>query len=67
MKAEPDDLICEDELEYYRARAEQELELAQSAAHADAARAHFLIAGHYLDRVYSSPPAPAKPNPAFRR
>ncbi len=42
-----------DDTDYYRSRAEAELALAQSAEHPDAARAHYLLAGFYLDRVYN--------------
>lgn len=51
----------EQDIDYYQARAEQELEMAQRATHSQAVRAHALIAGHYLDLVHSSPFAPAKP------
>lgn len=55
--------MCDEDVEYYEARAEQELDWAQRAAHADAARAHFIIAGHYLDLVHNSPSPPEKPLP----
>jgi hypothetical protein len=55
--------MTQDEIHYYQERAEQELALAQQASHPQAARAHFVIAGEYLDRVHSSPFAPAKPPP----
>lgn len=42
-----------DNLEYFQKRAEAELELAQSAAHANAVRAHYMMAGHYLDIVHN--------------
>lgn len=51
----------EQDIDYYQARAEQELEMAQCATHSQAARAHSLIAGHYLDLIHSSPFAPIKP------
>ena len=57
----------EKDIPYYQARAEQELELAQSAAHAQAARAHYLLAGYYLDLVHGSPYAPEKPQPLLWR
>ena len=38
--------------DYYQERAETELELAQTAGHANAVRAHYLLAGYYLDRVH---------------
>ena len=53
--------IDKQDAEYYQARAEQELELAQRATHPEAARAHSLIASHYLDLVHSSPFAPDRP------
>ena len=37
---------------YYR--AEEELELAQQAEHPAAAKAHYLLAGHYLDGFYGT-------------
>jgi hypothetical protein len=56
-----------EDIAYYHARAEQELTLGQAARHEAAARAHFLIAGHYLDLVYSSPFAPRRPEPPIWR
>lgn len=43
--------------DYFYQRAETELELAQKATHPAAVRAHYIIANHYLDRVYSQPEA----------
>jgi hypothetical protein len=37
---------------YFESRAEEELELAEQAAHPAAVRAHYLLAGFYLDQVY---------------
>lgn len=37
---------------YYIRRAEAELALARSAAHPAAMRAHYYLAGYYLDKVY---------------
>jgi hypothetical protein len=37
---------------YLERRAEQELELAQSSTHPAAVRAHYQLAGFYLDRLY---------------
>ncbi len=61
--------MAEDERTYFRNRAEAEIRAAQSAAHPDAARAHYLLAGYYLDLAYNpaaefrlatrAPPAPA--------
>lgn len=53
----------EQDIDYYQARAEQELEMARRATHSHAARAHSLIAGHYLDLVHNSSFVPAKPRP----
>lgn len=39
---------------YFYRRAENELEMAQRALHPDAVRAHYLLAGFYLDRVYNA-------------
>lgn len=39
--------------DYFYQRAEAELQLAQRATHPAAVRAHYIIANHYLDRVYS--------------
>jgi len=39
-------------MDYYRARAEQELERARSATAPEAARAHYELAGLYLNRVH---------------
>ena len=41
-----------DDTNYFYARAETELELAQRATHPEAVRAHYIIANHYLDRCY---------------
>ena len=38
--------------DYYESRAEAELHRARNAGHPDAARAHYLIAGVYLDRAH---------------
>jgi hypothetical protein len=44
--------MTRDDILYYSRRAEAELERAQHATHPNAARAHYVIANHYLDRVY---------------
>jgi hypothetical protein len=49
------------DLEYFQHRAEQEIALAQVSAHPQAVRAHYLLAGLYLDLVHSSPGCPPKP------
>jgi hypothetical protein len=41
--------------DYYYRRAETELEQAQRATSAAAVKAHYTLAGHYLDRVYGEP------------
>ena len=43
----------EDQLSYFQARAEEEIEAAQSATHPEAVRAHYLLAGYYLDLVHN--------------
>jgi hypothetical protein len=45
--------VTADNLDYFQQRAEAELELAQSAEHANAVRAHYVLAGHYLDLVHN--------------
>ncbi|HEX8642941.1 MAG TPA: hypothetical protein VF702_03405 [Allosphingosinicella sp.] len=46
---------------YYQLRAEQELELATFAAHPAAVRAHYELAGYYLDYVYNGSDSPVAP------
>lgn len=46
--------MAEAEKEYLEERAEAELSMAQAAAHPAAVRAHYLMAGFYLDRLYCS-------------
>ncbi len=43
-----------DDQSYYLRRAEAEIALAQCAAHPLAVRAHYHLAGHYLDRAYGA-------------
>jgi hypothetical protein len=38
---------------YFQGRAEEEIEMAQSAGHPDAARSHYILAAHYLDMVHN--------------
>jgi len=45
---------------YFYDRAEAELEAAQNAEHPAAVRAHYLLAGHYLDRFYGPPEGEAR-------
>jgi hypothetical protein len=40
---------------YFEERAEEELELAQRATHPKAVKAHYDLAGFYLDRVHGAP------------
>jgi hypothetical protein len=49
------------DVDYFSGRAEQEIELAQAAAHPAAVHAHYKLAGYYLDRVYSGPGAQTRP------
>lgn len=53
--------MSEDERDYFRQRAEIEIEAAQIAEHPDAVRAHYLLAGYYLDLAYNplAPPQQA--------
>lgn len=48
MKAD----VAVDVDDYYYRRAEVELERAQRADHPAAVRAHYILAGHYLDLTY---------------
>jgi len=47
------------DLRYFEERAEQEIRRAGLADHPDAARAHALLAGYYLDLVHNSHAAEA--------
>jgi hypothetical protein len=40
---------------YFQQRAEQEIRRAELADHPDAARAHYQLAGFYLDLVHNCP------------
>jgi hypothetical protein len=42
-----------DDGEYHESRAEEELALAQRSEHPAVVRAHYLLAGLYLDRLYN--------------
>ncbi|ONF96657.1 hypothetical protein [Sphingomonas jeddahensis] len=42
-----------DDKEYYYQRAESELEMAQRAEVPEAVKAHYTLAGYYLDKVYN--------------
>jgi len=52
----------DDDRLYFELRAEAEIALAQRATHPDAVRAHYLLAGYYLDRVHG--PGPSDDMPA---
>lgn len=45
---------------YLKERAEQEIRRAESAAHPDAAQAHYQLADYYLDLVYNGSDASSK-------
>ena len=45
--------LLDNESSYFRARAEDEILAAECADHPDAARAHFLLAGYYLDMAFN--------------
>lgn len=41
-----------DDRAYFQVRAEAELKMAQAAQNPEASRAHYTLAGHYLDRAF---------------
>ncbi len=43
-----------EEVDYFYRRAESELAMAQRSAIPEAVRAHYTLAGYYLDRVFST-------------
>lgn len=49
----------ENDRDYFLNRAEAEIEAARRARHPDAARAHFLLAGYYLDLAYNPAAQPS--------
>ncbi|WP_129790513.1 hypothetical protein [Sphingosinicella sp. CPCC 101087] len=55
--------VLDDERSYFRIRAEQEIRAAQAASHPEAARAHYMMAGYYLDLAHN--PEAAAPPPPF--
>ena len=55
--------MAERDKDYLEQRAEAELALAQVAAHPAAVRAHYLLAGLYLDRLYSPQSESPPPRP----
>lgn len=42
-----------EDLRYFQERAEQEISRAQRADHPDAVRAHYQLAGYYLDLIHN--------------
>ena len=62
-----------DDVTYYYHRAEDELARAQTSDVPAAVKAHYMMAGYYLDRVYGDPKArsiigaSARPQPLARR
>lgn len=44
----------EDDKSYFYIRAEAELRMAQRSDHPAVVKAHYTMAGHYLDKVYGS-------------
>lgn len=52
--------MSDDERSYFHRRAEDEIEAAQAARHPEAVRAHYLLAGYYLDLAFNPAP-PASP------
>jgi hypothetical protein len=59
-------LLRQRDVQYFSERAEQEIARAQQAVHPAAVRAHYLLAGYYLDMVYGSPVAPPRPRNALQ-
>lgn len=51
----PGESFPSEEAAYLYYRAEEQLELAQAATHPAAVRAHYILAGHYLDGAYGEP------------
>lgn len=60
-------LARQQDVDYFRDRAEQEIEHAQVADHPAAVRAHYELAGYYLDLVHSSPFAPPRPRNSLQQ
>ncbi len=44
--------MSRDDRAYFQVRAEAELKMAQAAQNPEATRAHYTLAGHYLDRAH---------------
>lgn len=53
MSASGDGVNSVDDKEYYYQRAETELEMAQRTEVPEAVKAHYTLAGYYLDKVYN--------------
>lgn len=51
----------ENDRSYFYDRAEAELDMAQKATAVEAVKAHYTLAGYYLDRVYGVPEADQEP------
>jgi hypothetical protein len=51
----------DDEKSYFYIRAEAELEMAQRSDHPAVVKAHYTMAGHYLDKVYGNEIVKEKP------
>ena len=49
----------EEDKEYFYKRAENELEMAQRTEVPEAVKAHYTLAGYYLDKVYTDEETPA--------
>jgi len=45
-----------DDVAYFQRRAEDEIAMAQRAAHARAVQAHYQLASAYLDRIHGDAP-----------
>lgn len=45
---------------YYEERAEAEIEAARCAGHPSAVKAHYFLAGYYLDRAFNPQPLPSE-------
>ncbi|HEX8583000.1 MAG TPA: hypothetical protein VF680_01150 [Allosphingosinicella sp.] len=48
--------MSEDDRNYYRRRAEEEIGRAQASLSAVASRLHYLLGGFYLDRAFNPQP-----------
>ena len=54
-------MMSDDERLYFRERAEAEIRAAQTAGHPEAARAHYVLAGYYLDLSHNHAGPPLAP------